>query len=258
MSNNLNIRNLHVSIVDQQSLAETAILKGVTLEVKPGEVHAIMGPNGSGKSTLAYTLAGHPFYTVDQEKGSELTLNGQDLLELSPDQRAALGLFLAFQYPVEVTGVKVQNFLRLAYNARFANQPEKLFPTVLAFRQHLQSLAEELKVKSELLKRGLNEGFSGGEKKRLEILQMAVLEPSFAVLDETDSGLDVDAMRAVAEGVRKIVEKHHTGVIVITHYQRILKYLQPDFVHVMKAGKIIQSGGRELAAELEAKGYEQL
>lgn len=257
-SSNLEISNLFVSVVDQQTEHQTEILKGVNLTVKPGEVHAIMGPNGSGKSTLAYTLAGHPFYRVDPMASSKITLAGQDLLAKSPDERAALGLFLAFQYPVEVTGVKVQNFLRLAYNARFANEPNRLFPTVLAFRHHLEKLAAELKVKPELLKRGLNEGFSGGEKKRVEILQMAVLEPKFAILDETDSGLDVDAMRAVAKGVKKIVEMHHTGVVVITHYQRILKFLQPDFVHVMKAGKIVQSGGRELAAELEAKGYEKI
>jgi Fe-S cluster assembly ATP-binding protein len=256
MSQNLHIKNLHVSVIDQQNEQKTSILKGVDLVVKPGEVHAIMGPNGSGKSTLAYTLAGHPFYEV--EAGSEVTVDGQDFLKKSPDQRATDGLFLAFQYPVEVQGVKVQNFLRLAYNARFADQPEKLFPTVLAFRQHLQALAVELKVNPELLKRGLNEGFSGGEKKRVEILQMAVLEPKYAILDETDSGLDVDAMKAVAMGVKKIVEKYHTGIVVITHYQRILKYLQPDFVHVMKAGKIIQSGGKDLAAQLETEGYEGL
>jgi Fe-S cluster assembly ATP-binding protein len=256
MSKSLQIRDLQVSVVNQQTEERTAILKGVSLEVKPGEVHAIMGPNGSGKSTLAYTLAGHPFYEVEGK--SEVMLDGENILEKSPDERAAAGLFLAFQYPVEVTGVKVQNFLRLAYNARFANEPSKLFPTVLAFRKHLESLATELKVNPELLKRGLNEGFSGGEKKRVEILQMAVLEPKFAILDETDSGLDVDAMKAVAEGVKKIIEKNKTGVVVITHYQRILKYLQPDFVHVMKAGKIIQSGGKELAAKLEAEGYEKL
>lgn len=261
MASKLHIQNLHVSVINQQTEAKTPILLGVNLTVKPGEVHAIMGPNGSGKSTLAYTLAGHPFYKVTTgQKGttSEVTLDDKDLLEKAPDERAAMGLFLAFQYPVEVAGVKVQNFLRLAYNARFANQPEKLFPSVLAFRKHLESLAKELKVNPELLKRGLNEGFSGGEKKRVEILQMAVLEPKYAILDETDSGLDVDAMKAVALGVKKIIEKYHTGVIVITHYQRILKYLQPDFVHVMKKGQIVQSGNQELAKMLEKKGYENI
>lgn len=255
MKASLQIQNLHVSVSTPQSPTKTEILHGVDLEIKPGEVHAIMGPNGSGKSTLAYTLAGHPFYEVSQGK---VVIDEADLLAMSPDQRAAAGLFLAFQYPVEVPGVKVQNFLRLAYNARFANQPERLFPTVLAFRKHLQQLAAELKVNPELLKRGLNEGFSGGEKKRVEILQMAVLEPKYAILDETDSGLDVDAMKAVSAGVEHIRQKHQTGVIVITHYQRILKYLQPDFVHVVKAGKIIQSGGRELAEKLEKEGYEKL
>ncbi len=255
MPKTLQIKNLQVSVVNQQTDERTTILKGVSLTVKPGEVHAIMGPNGSGKSTLAYTLAGHPFYEVT---GGQISLDGQDILEKSPDERAAQGLFLAFQYPVEVPGVKVQNFLRLAYNARFADHPEKLFPSVLAFRKHLESLAKELKVNPELLKRGLNEGFSGGEKKRVEILQMAVLEPKYAILDETDSGLDVDAMKAVSLGVKKIIEKYNTGVVVITHYQRILKYLQPEFVHVMKAGKIVQSGGRDLAEKMEAEGYEKV
>lgn len=256
----LSLKNLHVAVVNQQTEERTPILRGVDLQVKPGEIHAVMGPNGSGKSTLAYTLAGHPFYEVVDAAAhkTKLTLDGDDILEKSPDERAAAGLFLAFQYPVEVAGVKVQNFLRLAYNARFANQPEKLFPTVLAFRKHLESLAAELKVNPELLRRGLNEGFSGGEKKRVEILQMAVLEPKYAILDETDSGLDVDAIKAVAEGVEKIRQKYNTGIIVITHYQRILKYLQPDFVHVMKAGKIVKSGDRELAVKLEAEGFEKL
>ncbi len=258
MPDSLLIKNLFVSVVNQQTDEKTAILKGVNLEVKPGEVHAIMGPNGSGKSTLAYTLAAHPFYEVDVNSDVTLSLDGHNLLEKSPDERAALGLFLAFQYPVEVAGVKVQNFLRLAYNARFADRPEKKFPTVLAFRKHLQALAAELKVNPELLRRGLNEGFSGGEKKRVEILQMAALEPKYAILDETDSGLDVDAMKAVAEGVQKIIKKYHTGIVIITHYQRILKYLQPEFVHVMKNGRIVQSGGRALAAKLEAEGYEKV
>ena len=258
LSRQLVIKNVHVSVVQQQTEERTPILHGLDITVKPGEIHASMGPNGSGKSTLAYTLAGHPFYELDHptENGTVMSLDGEDLIAQSPDQRAAAGLFLAFQYPVEVAGVKVQNFLRLAYNARFANQPEKLFPTVLAFRKHLQQLASELKVSPELLKRGLNEGFSGGEKKRVEILQMSVLEPKYAILDETDSGLDVDAIKAVAEGVKNIIDKYHTGVIVITHYQRILNYLKPDFVHMTKAGKIVRSGGPELAEELETQGYE--
>lgn len=258
-SEQLVLKDIYVSVVNQQTEARTSILHGIDLTVKPGEIHAIMGPNGSGKSTLAYTLAGHPFYELDdpEKNKTEISINGQDLIEMSPDQRAAAGLFLAFQYPVEVPGVKVQNFLRLAYNARFAEQPERLFPKVLAFRKHLESLAKELKVNPELLKRGLNEGFSGGEKKRVEILQMAVLEPKYAILDETDSGLDVDAIKAVAEGVKKIITKYNTGVIVITHYQRILEYLKPNFVHMAKAGKIVRSGGAEFAAELESKGYEQ-
>ena len=248
MSHSLQIKNLQVSIDDKQ------ILKGVNLEVKPGEIHAIMGPNGSGKSTLAYSLAGHPFYEIN--KGS-VKLDGEDVLEKAPDERANAGLFLAFQYPVEVAGVKVNHFLRLAYEARFANQPEKKFPTVLAFRKHLEALADELQVNKDLLKRGLNEGFSGGEKKRVEILQMAVLEPKYAILDETDSGLDVDAIKAVSQGVKKIIEKYNTGIIVITHYQRILKYLEPDFVHVMVKGKIAKSGGTDFAQELESEGYKK-
>ncbi len=247
MANSLSISNLHVSI-DQKE-----ILKGVDLQVKPGEIHAVMGPNGSGKSTLAYSLAGHPFYEITDGR---VQLDGQDILEKAPDERANEGLFLAFQYPVEVSGVKVNNFLRMAYEARFAEQPEKKFPTVLAFRKHLEQLATELQVNPELLKRGLNEGFSGGEKKRVEILQMAVLEPKYAILDETDSGLDVDAIKAVSMGVQKIVEKHNTGIIIITHYQRILEYIQPDFVHVMVKGKIVKSGGREFAEELEKGGYQ--
>ncbi|HSW89495.1 MAG TPA: Fe-S cluster assembly ATPase SufC [Patescibacteria group bacterium] len=243
------ISNLHVSIADKE------ILHGVDLAIKPGEIHAVMGPNGSGKSTLAYTLAGHPQYTINL---GEMSLDGKRLNEMSPDERSTAGLFLAFQYPVEVAGVRVNNFLRVAYEERFKNEPARKFPTVLAFRKHLESLADELGVKKDLLSRGLNEGFSGGEKKRLEILQMAVLEPKYALMDETDSGLDVDAISAVADGARKIVEKHKTGVLVITHYQRILKFLQPDFVHVMVNGKIIKSGGRDLAEELEKKGYKDL
>lgn len=245
----LSIKNLQVSI------AETPILKGISLSVKPGEVHAIMGPNGSGKSTTAATLAGHPDYTVT---GGDVHIDGNSILELSPDQRAQVGLFLAFQYPVEVPGVKVQNFLRHAHQARFADQPEKQFKKTLDFRKHLQSLAAELQIDVTLLTRGLNEGFSGGEKKQLEILQMAVLEPKVAILDETDSGLDIDAIKKVSAGVLKIIKKYNTGVLVITHYKRILEYLKPDFVHVMIKGEIVQSGGPELVDTLEASGYAKL
>lgn len=245
----LKISDLQVSIEEKQ------ILKGISLAVKPGEIHAVMGPNGSGKSTTAATLAGHPDYEVT---GGSATINGEELLELSPDERSQKGLFLAFQYPVEIPGVRVQNFLKLAYEARFVNKPEKLFKKALDFRKHLQALAEELDINSEFLNRGLNEGFSGGEKKQLEILQMAVLEPEFAILDETDSGLDIDAIKKVSAGVQKIIEKYNTGVLVITHYKRILEYLKPDFVHVMVTGKIVKSGGAELVDQLEASGYKDL
>lgn len=246
----LTIHNLTVSIDD------TKILKGLDLEIQSGQIHALMGPNGSGKSTTAYSLAGHPEYEVGE--GSEVALDDQDILELSPDERAQQGLFLAFQYPVEIPGVTVQHFLRQAHQARFADQPEKQFQKVLAFRKHLEKLADEFQVPMALLKRGLNEGFSGGEKKRLEILQMAVLEPKYAILDETDSGLDIDAIKIVAAGVKKVVKKFKTGIIVITHYQRILDYLEPDFVHVMKAGTVVQSGGPELVTKLESDGYSDL
>lgn len=248
MKRSLQINNLQVNIEEKE------ILKGVSLVIEPGEVHAVMGPNGSGKSTLASTLAGHPSYAVT---GGEVKLNKEDILEKSPDERAQMGLFLAFQYPVEVPGVSVQNFLRHSYEARFHDQPDKKFNKVIEFRRHLATLAEELRINPTFLSRGLNEGFSGGEKKQLEILQMAVLEPEFAILDETDSGLDIDAIKKVSAGVNKIIEKNNTGVLVITHYRRILDYLKPDFVHVMVSGKIVESGGWELVERLEEKGYEQ-
>jgi Fe-S cluster assembly ATP-binding protein len=242
----LDIHKLAVQVGD------TPIVKELTLQVKPGEVHAIMGPNGSGKSTLAYTLAGHPGYSVT---GGQILLDEKDVLEMSPDERSQAGLFLAFQYPIEVPGVKIERFLRLAHQARFAQQPEKLFAKAIEFRRHMEKLADQLEIDRSLLGRNLNEGFSGGEKKRLEILQMAILEPRYAILDETDSGLDVDAIKAVAAGVNFIIEEQKTGVIVITHYQRILDYLKPTHVHIMKDGVIEQSGGQELIAQVETKGY---
>jgi Fe-S cluster assembly ATP-binding protein len=249
MTQQLKISNLEVKIADTQ------ILKGINLIIKPGEIHAVMGPNGSGKSTTAATLAGHPDYEVTN---GSVTLNGEEILEMSPDERSQNGLFLAFQYPVEVPGVRVQNFLKLAYEARFKNQPEKLFKKALDFRKHLKALAVDLDINPEFLNRGLNEGFSGGEKKQLEILQMAVLEPKFAILDETDSGLDIDAIKKVSAGVTKIIKKYNTGILVITHYKRILEYLNLDKVHVMVKGKIVKSGGEELVDKLEASGYKEL
>ncbi len=256
----LTIHNLQAKIDDKQ------ILKGVDLEVNKGEIHAIMGPNGSGKSTLANVLAGNPFYKIQTSNSlpaqagkiqkEEMTLDGIDLLDLSPDERAQRGLFLAFQYPVEVPGVSVERFLREAYRARIGETAKKM--SALEFRQYVEGLAEELHVKPELLKRGLNEGFSGGEKKRLEILQMAVLQPEYAILDETDSGLDIDAIKAVADGVKTVIKKYQTGVIIITHYQRILDYIQPDFVHVMIDGQIVRSGDFSLVGELESSGYGNL
>lgn len=240
------IKNLVVTIDSKK------ILKGISLDIKPGELHAIMGPNGSGKSTTAYALAGHPNYQIES---GDVLLNNQDVLEMSPDERAQAGVFLAFQYPVEVPGVKVDKFLYLSHQAIFGDKSKQEYPSLLAFRKHLVEVAESLEVDLKLIKRSLNENFSGGEKKRLEILQMAILQPKFAVLDETDSGLDIDAIKAVAAGVKKIQKQYKTSILVITHYQRILDYLEPDFIHVMKAGKIVESGGAELAEKLESKGY---
>lgn len=253
MHHTLQISNLHVSI------DETPILRGIDLTVGAGELHAIMGPNGSGKSTLGLTLAGHPEYTVT-DGSVELTSQGGepiDILELSPDERAQAGLFLAFQYPVEVPGVTVRSFLRRAHEARFAEQPEKQIKRALDFFKQLDALAEKLAVNPALLERGLNEGFSGGEKKRLEILQLALLEPHFAILDETDSGLDVDAIKAVAAGIKTIQAEQELGVIVITHYQRILDYLAPDTVHLLIDGVIAQTGGPELAGQVDQDGYQR-
>jgi len=243
----LEIKNLHVSIDDKE------ILKGLSLTIKQGEVHAIMGPNGTGKSTLAYTLMGHPNYTVT---GGEVLFDGQNVLELEPDERSRLGIFLAFQYPVAIPGVTVANFLRSAINSRrrAANPEDKGMP-IPEFRKMLKEKMDMLKMDHTFAGRYLNDGFSGGEKKRAEILQMATLKPSIAILDETDSGLDIDALRIVSEGVNAL-SGPDLGVLVITHYQRLLNYIKPHFVHVMLDGRIVESGGPELALHLEEHGYD--
>jgi Fe-S cluster assembly ATP-binding protein len=247
MASALEIRNLHVSI------AEKPILKGVNLTVNRGEVHALMGPNGTGKSTLAYTLMGHPQYQVTQ---GEIFFKGVNLVELAPDERSRLGLFLAFQYPVAIPGVSVANFLRTALNARRrAHDKDDKGISVPEFRKMLKGKMDLLKMPHEFAGRYLNEGFSGGEKKRAEILQLATLEPEIAVLDETDSGLDIDALRIVAAGVNAL-SGPHLGVLIITHYQRILNYIEPQFVHVMLEGRVVESGGAELAKHLEEHGYD--
>ncbi|MGH1479602.1 MAG: Fe-S cluster assembly ATPase SufC [Geminicoccales bacterium] len=234
----------------QASVEEKEILKGLDLEVKPGEVHAIMGPNGSGKSTLAYMLAGRDGYEVT---GGSVDYEGQDLLEMEPEERAAAGVFLAFQYPVEIPGVGNMYFLRTALNSiRRAREQEEI--DAATFLKLVREKAKIVGVKPELLKRAVNFGFSGGEKKRNEILQMAVLEPKLAVLDETDSGLDIDALKTVADGVNQL-RSPERAMVVITHYQRLLDYIVPDVVHVMLDGRIVRSGGKELALELEKSGY---
>ena len=245
----LEIKNLHAQAGDKQ------ILKGVDLTVKPGEIHALMGPNGSGKSTLAYALMGHPAYQITE---GEILFEGENLLEMEADERAQRGLFLAFQYPHAVPGVTVTSFLRSAINAiRKARAGGEEDPVPIPeFRKELLAQMDRLKVSRELASRYLNEGFSGGEKKRVEILQMAMLKPRIAVLDETDSGLDIDALRVVAQGVEELVSPE-MGALVITHYQRILNYIEPDFVHVFMDGRIVEEGGPELAHTLEAEGYER-
>jgi Fe-S cluster assembly ATP-binding protein len=240
----LEIKNLHVKV------GERDILRGIDLSVGAGEVHAIMGPNGSGKSTLAYVLAGRDGYDVTE---GSITFRGEDLLALAPDRRATAGVFLAFQYPVEIPGVATMTFLKTALNAqRKARGLGEL--STPDFIRKVRDVSEKLQVTQEMLRRPLNAGFSGGEKKRNEILQMALLEPSLCVLDETDSGLDIDALRVVADGVNALRSKER-GMLVITHYQRLLDYIVPDFVHVLSGGRIVRSGGKELALELEAKGY---
>jgi Fe-S cluster assembly ATP-binding protein len=247
MTSALEIRNLHVSIADKP------ILKGVNLIVNQGEIHALMGPNGTGKSTLAYTLMGHPNYLVT---AGQIIFKGVDLLELEPDARARLGLFLAFQYPVAIPGVSVANFLRTAINARRrALKPDDKGIPIPEFRKLLKAKMDQLQVPHDFAGRYLNEGFSGGEKKRAEILQLATLEPEIAVLDETDSGLDIDALRIVSSGVNALAGPH-LGVLVITHYQRILNYIKPHFVHIMLGGRIVETGGADVALHLEEKGYD--
>jgi Fe-S cluster assembly ATP-binding protein len=235
----------------QASVDDKAILKGINLEIKAGEVHAIMGPNGSGKSTLASVLAGREEYEVT---GGSVDFDGEDLLEMSPEERAAVGIFLAFQYPVEIPGVTTINFLKTALNEIRKSRGEEPLDAA-QFLKLMREKAKLVNIDDSLLKRSLNEGFSGGEKKRNEIFQMAMLEPKLAILDETDSGLDIDALRIVAEGVNKL-RSPENAVIVVTHYQRLLDYIVPDYVHVLYKGRIVKSGPKELALELEEKGYD--
>ncbi|MCW2590541.1 MAG: FeS assembly ATPase SufC [Mycobacterium sp.] len=245
----LEVKDLHVSVTSPEGGAAIEILKGVNLTVKSGETHAVMGPNGSGKSTLSYAIAGHPKYTVTS---GSITLDGQDVLEMSVDERARAGLFLAMQYPIEVPGVSMSNFLRTAATAVRGEAPK-----LRHWVKEVKAAMSELDIDPAFSERSVNEGFSGGEKKRHEILQLGLLKPKIAILDETDSGLDVDALRVVSEGVNRYAETEHGGVLLITHYTRILRYIQPQFVHVFVGGRIVQSGGPELADELEEHGYER-
>ena len=240
----LTIQNLHCSVEDKQ------ILKGIDLKINPGEVHAIMGPNGSGKSTLASIIAGKDGYDITE---GDFTFEDESILELAPEERAALGIFLAFQYPVEIPGVSNTYFLRAAVNAMRRERGEKEMDS-LQFMNFIKSKIKLLELSDELLKRSVNEGFSGGEKKRNEIFQMAVLEPKLCVLDETDSGLDIDALKTVANGVNALRDPSR-AFVVVTHYQRLLNYIVPDYVHILMNGRIVKSGGKELALELESKGY---
>jgi Fe-S cluster assembly ATP-binding protein len=249
MGATLEIRNLHAQVEGEENL----ILRGVNLTVRQGEVHALMGPNGSGKSTLANVLLGNPAYEIVE---GDILLDGKSLLEMEADERSRAGLFLAFQYPVAIPGVTLANFLRHAINARMkAQNPDSQGISIPDFRRLMRAKMDMLKMDHSFAGRYLNEGFSGGEKKRAEILQMAVLEPTIAVLDETDSGLDIDALRVVAEGVNTL-KGPETGVLVITHYQRILNYIKPQYVHIMFQGQIVEEGGPELALRLEENGYD--
>ncbi|APD06613.1 iron-chelate-transporting ATPase [Flavobacteriaceae bacterium UJ101] len=241
----LKINNLQAGIEDKE------ILKGINLEIKPGEVHAIMGPNGSGKSTLSSVIAGHEAYEVT---GGEVVFEGEDILEDAPEERAHRGIFLSMQYPIEIPGVSVTNFIKTAINETRKARGEEPMPAKEMLTK-IRKNAAALNIDQSFLSRSLNEGFSGGEKKRNEIFQMSMLEPKLAILDETDSGLDIDALKIVAEGVNRYKDENN-GVLLITHYQRLLDYIVPDFVHVLYQGKIVKSGGKELALELEAKGYD--
>ncbi len=238
--NTLEIKDLHVSIGDKE------IIKGITLTIRQGEIHALMGPNGSGKSTLSYAIMGHPRYAITK---GQILFNGQDMTEMKADERARLGLFLCFQYPMEVQGVQMANFLRLAKNSQGENI------AVSEFRKQLKESMSLLKVDDSFSSRYVNDGFSGGEKKRGEILQMSVLKPKMAILDEADSGLDIDALKIVAEGVNRSMETSPLGILIITHYQRILNFIRPDFVHIVVNGKVMRSGGGELVDRLEEEGY---
>jgi Fe-S cluster assembly ATP-binding protein len=244
----LEIRDLHTSVTDAAGESRE-VLRGVDLAVSAGQTHAIMGPNGSGKTTLAYAVAGHPKYTVTQ---GSVTLDGQDVLAMSVDARARAGLFLAMQYPVEVPGVSVSNFLRTAITAVRGEAPK-----IRTFSKELREAMEELQMDPSFAQRNLNEGFSGGEKKRHEILQLELLNPRIAILDETDSGLDIDALRVVSDGINRFRADPARALLLITHYPRLLRYVRPDFVHVFVAGRIVEEGGMELAEELEANGYER-
>ncbi|TCJ00063.1 Fe-S cluster assembly ATPase SufC [Aeromicrobium sp. IC_218] len=243
----LEIKDLHVSVETEDGAKE--ILRGVDLTVRSGEIHAIMGPNGSGKSTLAYTIAGHPKYTVTQ---GEVLLDGENILEMSVDERARAGLFLAMQYPVEIPGVSVANFLRTAKTAIDGESPK-----LRTWVKDVNEALERMDLDASFSQRSVNEGFSGGEKKRHEMAQLDLLDPKFALLDETDSGLDIDALRVVSDGVNRYHGRGDRGVLLITHYTRILQYIKPDYVHVFVAGKVAESGGRELADQLEANGYDK-
>lgn len=243
----LDIKDLHVSVHTEQGDKE--ILRGVNLTVKSGEIHAIMGPNGSGKSTLAYSIAGHPKYTITQ---GSVTLDGLDILSMKVDERARAGLFLAMQYPVEVPGVSVANFLRTAKTAVDGEAPK-----LRTWMKQVNEALERVTLDKKFAQRNVNEGFSGGEKKRHEVAQLELLNPKFAILDETDSGLDIDALRIVSAGVNRYSEQGDRGVLLITHYTRVLQYIKPDYVHVFVAGRMVDQGGRELADQLEAEGYDK-